>query len=119
MFLSKKAYAELTEKYIESNFDEFSRLIMTSLLSFDNQAVPTFGSFAFSLAYKNPEFMRRALAILHEPPSIFDKAYIQAYANLKAVEYKLEEDKSIADWLFDAVNGEVKTYGLHLLDKTE
>ena len=94
MFLSKKAYEKLTEKYIESNFDEFSRLIMTSLLSFDNQAVPTLGSFAFSLAYKNPEFMRRALAILHEPPSIFDKAYIQAYANLKAVEYKLEEDKS-------------------------
>ena len=30
---------------------------------------------------------------------------------------KLEEDKSIADWLIDAVNGNVKTYGLHLLDK--
>ena len=32
---------------------------------------------------------------------------------------KLEEDKSIADWLFDAVNGEVKTYGLQLLDRAE
>ena len=32
---------------------------------------------------------------------------------------KLEEGKSIADWLWDAINGEVKTYGLHLLDKTE
>lgn len=94
MFLSKKAYEDLTEKYIESNFDNFSRLIMTSLLSFDNQAVPTLGSFAFSLAYKNPEFMRRALTIINEPPSISDKAYIQAYANLKAVEYKLENDKS-------------------------
>lgn len=30
---------------------------------------------------------------------------------------KLEEDKSIADWLSDAVNGKVKTYGLHLLDE--
>lgn len=30
---------------------------------------------------------------------------------------KLEEDKSIADWMSDAVNGEVKTYGLHLLDE--
>lgn len=102
MFLSKKVYEGLTEKYIENNFDEFSRLIMTSLLSFDNQAVPTLGSFAFSLAYKNPEFMRRALAILNEPPSISDKTYIQAYANLKAVEYKLEDDKSskVAESIF-------------------
>ncbi len=30
---------------------------------------------------------------------------------------KLEEGKSIADWLMDAVNGDVKTYGLHLLDR--
>lgn len=30
---------------------------------------------------------------------------------------KLEEEKSIADWLIDAVNGDVKTYGLHLLDE--
>ena len=30
---------------------------------------------------------------------------------------KLEEEKSIADWLMDAVHGNVKTYGLHLLDK--
>lgn len=32
---------------------------------------------------------------------------------------QLEDGKSIADWLWDSVNGEVKTYGLHLLDKTE
>ena len=32
---------------------------------------------------------------------------------------KLEEGKSIADWLWDAVNGEVKTYGLQLLDRAE
>ena len=32
---------------------------------------------------------------------------------------KLEEDKSVADWMIDAVNGDVKTYGLHLLDKQE
>ena len=30
---------------------------------------------------------------------------------------KLEEEKSIADWLMDAVHGNVKTYGLHLLDQ--
>ena len=30
---------------------------------------------------------------------------------------KLEADKSVADWLIDAVNGNVKTYGLNLLDK--
>lgn len=118
MFLSKKAYEGLTEKYIENNFDEFSRLIMTSLLSFDNQAVPTLGSFAFSLAYKNPEFMRMALAILHEPPSISDKAYIQAYANLKAVEYKLENDKSSKE--AESIFASAKYYfGLQNLEKNE
>lgn len=30
---------------------------------------------------------------------------------------KLEDEKSIADWMIDAFNGEVKTYGLHLLDE--
>lgn len=30
---------------------------------------------------------------------------------------KLEEEKSISDWIIDAVNGAVKTYGLHLLDE--
>lgn len=30
---------------------------------------------------------------------------------------KLEEEKSISDWIIDAVSGDVKTYGLHLLDK--
>ena len=30
---------------------------------------------------------------------------------------KLNGGKSIADWMFDAVNGNVKTYGLDLLDK--
>lgn len=29
---------------------------------------------------------------------------------------KLEENKSVADWIIDAVNGNVKTYGLNLLD---
>ena len=29
----------------------------------------------------------------------------------------LNGGKSIADWMFDAVNGNVKTYGLELLDK--
>lgn len=31
---------------------------------------------------------------------------------------KLSGDKSAAEWLMDAVNGEVNTYGLELLDKT-
>lgn len=30
---------------------------------------------------------------------------------------KLESNKSVSDWLMDAVNGEVKSYGLNLLDK--
>ena len=30
---------------------------------------------------------------------------------------KLESNKSVSDWLIDAVNGEVKSYGLNLLDK--
>lgn len=30
---------------------------------------------------------------------------------------KLEDNKSIADWMMDAVNGNVKSYGLELLDK--
>ena len=30
---------------------------------------------------------------------------------------KLGNDRSVGEWMFDAVNGEVKTYGLELLDK--
>lgn len=30
---------------------------------------------------------------------------------------KLEDNKSIADWMIDSVNGNVKSYGLDLLDK--
>ena len=94
-FLSKKIYQDLRKKYIDDKFEEFSKVIMESLVSFDNQAVPTLGSLIFSLAYKNPDFTRLALQTLLNPPSInSDKAYIQAYANIKAVEYKLEEDKS-------------------------
>ena len=26
--------------------------------------------------------------------------------------------RSVGEWIFDAVNGDVKTYGLELLDKT-
>ena len=93
-FLSKKNYQDLRKKYIDDKFEEFSKVIMESLVSFDNQAVPTLGSLIFSLAYKNPDFTRLALQTLQEPPSVnSDKAYIQAYANIKAVEYKLEEDK--------------------------
>lgn len=93
-FLSKKSYQDLTKKYVEDKFEEFSKVIMESLMSFDNQAVPTLGTFAFSLSYKKPDFMRLALQALQEPPSVdSDKSYIQAYANLKAAEYKLEEDK--------------------------
>ena len=32
---------------------------------------------------------------------------------------KLNGGKSMADWMFDAVNGNVKTYGLELLDKKD
>lgn len=93
-FLSKKVYQELRKKYIEDKIEEFSKVIMQSLVSFDNQAVPTLGSLIFSLAYTNPDFTRLALQALQEPPSKdSDKAYIQAYANIKAVEYKLEKDK--------------------------
>ena len=85
----------MAKKYIEEKFDDFARVIIDSLVTFANQAVPTLGTFAFSLAYKNPDFMRFALQALQEPPSIHsDRAYIQAYANLKAAEYKLEEDKN-------------------------
>lgn len=94
-FLSKKDYKDLAKKYIEDRFDEFSEVIIDSLMTFSNQAVPTLGAFAFSLAYENPNFMRFALQALQEPPSIHsDRAYIRAYANLKAAEYKLEEDKN-------------------------
>ena len=30
----------------------------------------------------------------------------------------LGNDRSVGEWIFDAVNGNVKTYGLELLDKT-
>ena len=32
---------------------------------------------------------------------------------------KLNGGKSMVDWMFDAVNGNVKTYGLELLDKKD
>lgn len=31
---------------------------------------------------------------------------------------KLGNDRSVGEWIYDAVNGDVKTYGLELLDKT-
>ena len=31
---------------------------------------------------------------------------------------RLGNDRSVGEWIFDAVNGDVKTYGLELLDKT-
>ncbi len=31
---------------------------------------------------------------------------------------KLGNDKSVGEWIYDAVNGDVKTYGIELLDKT-
>lgn len=93
-FIAKKGYSDLAEKYVEDEFDFFSKVIMTSLMSFNSQTVPTLGSFAFSLAYKNPDFVRMALKIVQEPPSRkLGKSSIQGYAFLKAVEYKLEENK--------------------------
>lgn len=93
-FIAKKEYSDLAEKYVENEFDFFSKVIMTSLMSFNSQAVPTLGNFAFSLAYKNPDFVRMALKIVQEPPSRkLGKSSIQGYAFLKAVEYKLEENK--------------------------
>ena len=31
---------------------------------------------------------------------------------------KLGNDRSVGEWIYDAVNGDVKTYGLELLDKS-
>lgn len=94
-FLSKKPYIDLAEKYIEKEFENFSEIILNSLLAFNKQTVPTLASFAYSFAYEKPEFMRRAIELLQElPAASTDKTYIKAYANLKAVEYKLEDDKS-------------------------
>lgn len=94
-FLSKKPYIDLAEKYIEKEFEKFSGIILNSLLAFNNQTVPTLASFAYSFAYEKPEFMRRAIELLQElPAASTDKTYIKACANLKAVEYKLEDDKN-------------------------
>ena len=94
-FLSKKPYADLADKYIENDFDNFSKFILTSLLTFNNQAIPTLASFAYSFVYKRPEFMRRAIELLQDlPASSPDKRYIEACAYLKAIEYRLEDDKS-------------------------
>lgn len=118
-FLAKKIYQDLTKKYIEDKFEEFSKVIIGSLMSFDNQAVPTLGSFAFSLAYKNPDFIRLALQALQEPPSVnSDKVYIQAYANLKAVEYKLEEDKN-TDKAKAILASAKEYYGMMKLEENE
>lgn len=121
VFLSKKAYSDLEEKYIESNFENFSNVIMTSLLNFNNQAVPTLGSFAYSFAYINPEFMRRTFELLQKlPAASSDNVYIQACANLKAVEYKLEIDKKSdkaktifkeAEYYFELLNLKEKEEG--------
>lgn len=118
-FLSKKDYKDLAKKYIEDKFDDFARVIIDSLVTFANQAVPTLGTFAFSLAYKNPEFMRFALQALQEPPSIrSERAYIQAYANLKAAEYKLEEDKK-TDKARAILASAKEYYGLLKLEENE
>lgn len=118
-FLSKKDYKDLAKTYIEDRFDEFSKVIIESLMTFPNQAVPTLGTFAFSLAYKNPDFMRFALQALQEPPSIHsDRAYIQAYANLKAAEYKLEEDKN-TDKAKAILASAKEYYGLLKLEENE
>ena len=94
-FLSKKPYIDLAEEYIEKEFENFSEIILNSLLAFNNQTVPTLASFAYSFAYEKPEFMRRAIELLQElPPASTDITYFKPYANLKSVEYKLEEDKS-------------------------
>lgn len=121
VFLSKKAYSHLEEKYIESNFENFSNVIMISLLNFNNQAVPTLGSFAYSFAYINPEFMRRTFELLQKlPAASSDNVYIQACANLKAVEYKLEIDKKSdkaktifkeAEYYFELLNLKEKEEG--------
>lgn len=121
VFLSKKAYSDLEEKYIESNFENFSNVIMISLLNFNNQAVPTLGSFAYSFAYINPEFMRRTFELLQKlPAASSDNVYIQACANLKAVEYKLEMDKKSdkaktifkeAEYYFELLNLKEKEEG--------
>lgn len=94
-FLSKKPYADLADKYIENDFDNFSEVILNSLLSFNNQAVPTLASFAYTFAYEKPEFMRETIELLQEPQAAsLDKTYIKACAKLRAVEYKLEDDKT-------------------------
>lgn len=121
VFLSKKAYSDLEDKYIESNFENFSNVIMNSLLNFNNQAVPTLGSFAYSFAYIKPEFMRRTFELLQKlPAASSDNAYIRACANLKAVEYKLEIDKKSdkaktifkeAEYYFELLNLKEKEEG--------
>lgn len=121
VFLSKKAYSDLEDKYIESNFENFSNVIMNSLLNFNNQAVPTLGSFAYSFAYIKPEFMRRTFELLQKlPAASSDNMYIRACANLKAVEYKLEIDqksdkaKTIfkeAEYYFELLNLKEKEEG--------
>lgn len=121
VFLSKKAYSDLEDKYIESNFENFSNVIMNSLLNFNNQAVPTLGSFAYSFAYIKPEFMRRTFELLQKlPAASSDNLYIRACANLKAVEYKLEIDKKSdkaktifkeAEYYFELLNLKEKEEG--------
>lgn len=121
IFLSKKAYSDLEDKYIESNFENFSNVIMNSLLNFNNQAVPTLGSFAYSFAYIKPEFMRRTFELLQKlPAASSDNVYIRACANLKAVEYKLEIDKKSdkaktifkeAEYYFELLNLKEKEEG--------
>lgn len=121
VFLSKKAYSDLEDKYIESNFENFSNVIMNSLLNFNNQAVPTLGSFAYSFAFIKPEFMRRTFELLQKlPAASSDNVYIRACANLKAVEYKLEIDKKSdkaktifkeAEYYFELLNLKEKEEG--------
>lgn len=121
VFLSKKAYSDLEDKYIENNFENFSNVIMNSLLNFNNQAVPTLGSFAYSFAYIKPEFMCRTFELLQKlPAASSDNVYIRACANLKAVEYKLEIDKKSdkaktifkeAEYYFELLNLKEKEEG--------
>lgn len=92
--MSKHDYDDLANKYVFGRFEIFSQVLMASLYSFDDEAIPIMGNYAYKLQYKKPDFMQQLLEILPDPPSIDASGKMKtAYAYLKSVQYYQQEDK--------------------------
>lgn len=97
-FLSKYQYRDLAERYIENDWVTFEDTIITSLYSFDQQAITTLGKLANKLSYMAPKLLKEAFSIVSEPPAAnSSRATLEAYAQLNALKFKIADDKKTDD----------------------